>query len=160
MHRRLASSLVVAASLIVATGVYFLTRPLDRQQLVDSCSQYLDQQLDPQPAWTTVQPDELRELLRSMGLSQLPQSILQAPLSRTPIGNGGQIWKFTYKGQKDLYVLELRGAALIEGVGARVQMLQASSNSWSVAASQSDQQLLVFMTKGSLEQYLRLVTLA
>jgi hypothetical protein len=141
-HRRLASSLALAGCVLFSVGIYFLTRPLDRSQLVAVCSEFLD----------------LREWLRTLRLN--PRSISQVSLPEVPLGTSGQLWKLGFEGREDLYVLELRGAASIQGVGKRVEILQASSNRWSVAARQDDQHLLVFMTKGNLEQFLQLVPLA
>jgi hypothetical protein len=157
-HRRLASSLALAGCVLFSVGIYFLTRPLDRSQLVAVCSEFLDQRLEPQPDWAATQSDDLREWLRTLRLN--PRSISQVSLPEVPLGTSGQLWKLGFEGREDLYVLELRGAASIQGVGKRVEILQASSNRWSVAARQDDQHLLVFMTKGNLEQFLQLVPLA
>jgi hypothetical protein len=157
-HRRLASSLALSACVLFSVGIYLLTRPLDRSQLVAVCSEFLDQRLEPQPDWAATQSDDLREWLRTLRLN--PRSISQVTLPEVPLGTSGQLWKLGFEGREDLYVLELRGAASIQGVGKRVEILQASSNRWSLAARQEDQYLLVFMTKGNLEQFLQLVPLA
>jgi hypothetical protein len=131
---------------------------LDHLQLVAIGSQFLDERLESQPAWISTEQDDLREWIRS--LNQMPQSISQIALPEVPLGTSGQLWKLVFAGREDLYVMELRGAAFIQGVGKRVEILQSSSNRWSVAARQDDQHLVVFMTKGNLAQYLQLVPLA
>lgn len=158
-NTKLVSCLAVAVSLVLAVGVYVISRPIDRAQLVATCSDFVELKLESEIAWTSVNPDEFPVWMQSTGLSRMPQSVRKSSLSAVPAGSGGQLWKLTFD-RGDLYVLEIHGASAIEGVGNRVQMLQSLSNSWSIGAQQDEQILLVFMTKGKLDQLLQISPLA
>jgi hypothetical protein len=159
-NRRTAIGATVAASLCFAVGLYLFARPIDRSQLALISSQMLDEQLAAQPSWIERQPTDLRAWLRSFELDRIPRTISHMTLHRSPLGKQGKLWKLTFEGLEDLYILDIEGCGALQDIGPRLDALQPGLNSWSVAASKHDQHLLVYMTKGSLDSYVRLVPLA
>lgn len=152
---------ITAASLALVASAVFLvfslrSQPLTEQQLTQYCTDRLDLISNQVPQWKAPAADassRLEPVLRN--LNRRLTLVGSQELVGWPVADGCTVWKFDTGQGKNLYVFDFHTPRTIRDIPARFRFIQQSSTSWSLAALQHGDRLLVVAIEGDIADYIK-----
>jgi len=152
---------ITAASLALVASAVFLvfslrSQPLTEQQLTQYCTDRLDLISNQVPQWKAPAADassRLEPVLRN--LNRRLTLVGSQELVGSPVADGCTVWKFDTGQGKNLYVFDFHTPRTIRDIPARFRFIQQSSTSWSLAALQHGDRLLVVAIEGDIADYIK-----
>jgi hypothetical protein len=151
----LTAGLALVAS-ITFLAFWFRPQPLTEHQLsrysvdqLELISNQLSQWKSPAPNASSRLEPLLRNLNRRLTLVGSQQ------LAGSPVAASCTVWKFDTGQGKNLYVLDFHAPRTVRDIPGRFRVIQQSSTSWSLAALQQADRLLVVAIEGDISDYLK-----
>ena len=162
--RRKWLAMAAATLAVTAAGVFLYVRalPISPSQLTARCTAMLEQTLagEAAPNW---QLTALSQRLNALSdkVTQRLTLVGSVEIEDPQLAKECRLYKFTARnGTLQVYVFDFIQPRAIAGLGSQLQALTAPNSTWSLAAMQGEEQLLVVATDGDLQQFFRSLQLA
>jgi hypothetical protein len=151
----LTAGLALVAS-IVFLAFLFRPQPLTENQLTQYSVEQLELISNQMPQWKSPAPNassRLEPLLRN--LNRRLTLVGSQELAGSRVAASCTVWKFDTGQGKNLYVLDFHEPRTVRYIPGRFRVIQQSSTSWSLAALQQADRLLVVAIEGDIADYLK-----
>lgn len=153
----------LAASVVFGLFWWSSSSELSTGQLLSTCSD----QIDGSSAWQIYQSQAdsvelftVTDVLRRYLALPVAGDLETRPLTKSSVSPRGRVWKISMKGRSDLYLFVFESPGRVENVDQQLKIVAGLSKGWSTAAVQSNDRLLVFMSRDDLKGILRFMPLA